>query len=674
MTEKHAEKFKWILVFQAVVVVFGDIGTSVLYALKETFFGHLHLAQTRSNVLGACSLFFWALTLVITIKYVGLVLRVSNNGEGGTFAFMGLLRQDPSRYPKRLYVAMGFLLLLGAALLYGEAGITPAISVLSAIEGLEVYTSDFTPFVVPITVVILIGLFAISRFGPDRIGSALGLFMVAWFVSLILLAVPQIYRHPEVFAAINPYHGARFLWIHGKDSVWILGSVVLCITGGEALFADRGHFGRKPITIAWLGLVYPALIINYFGQGARLLDPLPIPQNHLFYALVPSWALLPMVFLATTATIIASVALIFGAFSLTQQAIALGVFPRLRIVHTNADMKGQIYMPAVNWTLFVVCVTLAVAFRSSGNLAAAYGLAVTGTMAITSISFYVISRYRWRWNPVLCAFNLIVMLTIDLTFFGANVLKFFHGGYIPVVIAAGLFTVMVNWMWGRNRVRIAYQGYSTKQLNWLLSLRHQLEQNSGEVKTTHGYLRVNDIGAFVLSSSPIMEGYDSLPLVATAYVSNEMVIPDDLTFLHIRALNTARSEEQERLEIKRPHPKVVCSTIQYGFMEMPDLTDLISEQTIRRQDRWRIIIGSESLSVADTASPLTKFALNLFRVQLNLAQPAHTYLFPETVDLDLHILKVGIPVVFDTHGAEVHLPKILEPLPSIEEVVGSTFP
>src|SRR5918998_6870591 len=366
LSTHHVEKFKWVLVFQAIVIVFGDIGTSVLYAMKETFFGHHPLEQSRENVLGVCSLFFWALTLVITIKYVGLVLRVHNNGEGGTFAFLGLLRQDPARYPKRLAGAVGVLLLVGAALLYGEAGITPAISVLSAIEGLEVYTSGFKPYTVPIAAIILIGLFAVSRFGPDRIGSALGLFMVTWFVSLVALAIPQLLRHPEVFGAVDPRHGARLFWLHGNDTVWVLGAVVLCITGGEALFADRGHFGHRPIAVAWLGLIYPALVLNYFGQGARLLDPAPIPEDNLFYALVPPWALLPMVLLATTATIIASVALIFGAFSLTQQAIALGVFPRLLIVHTNPEMKGQIYMPAVNWVLLAVCLTLTVSFRTSG--------------------------------------------------------------------------------------------------------------------------------------------------------------------------------------------------------------------------------------------------------------------------------------------------------------------
>jgi KUP system potassium uptake protein len=664
---RHVEKFRWILVFQAVAIVFGDIGTSVLYSMKETFFGHHPLARTRENVLGVCSLFFWALTLVVTVKYVGLVLRVHNNGEGGTFAFLGLLRQKPARYPKRLAAILGVLLLIGAALLYGEAGITPAISVLSAVEGLEVYTTDFKPYTVPIAVVVLIGLFSASRFGPDRIGTALGLFMVSWFVSLVALAVPQLWRHPEVFEALDPRHAARIFWLHGRDTVWVLGAVVLCITGGEALFADRGHFGRKPIAVAWLGLIYPALVLNYLGQGARLLDPAPIPENNLFYALVPPWALLPMVFLATTATIIASIALIFGAFSLTRQAIALGVFPRLSIVQTNAEMKGQIYMPAVNWMLLAVCLTLAVTFRNSGNLAAAYGLAVTGCMAVTSIGFFVIARYLWGWPVIVTALVSGSMLTVDLAFFTANLLKFFQGGYIPVVIAVVLFTVMTNWMWGRSQVRQAYARYSNKDLRWLVDLRRRLESDRREVRTTHGKLRVNDIGAFVLTSSPVMQGGDDLPLVASAYVSNEMVIPEDLTFLHIRSMNSAHSNEEDRLAIEHPHPNVLCAVIQYGFMEMPDVTDLISQQTIRRQDRWRIIVGSESLSVRDEAGPLTKLGVALFRIQLNLAQPAQKYLFPDIIDLDLHILKVGIPVVFGTHGAEVHLPKVLEPVPETPE-------
>ena len=444
----------------------------------------------------------------------------------------------------------------------------------------------------------------------------------------------------------------------------MLGAVVLCITGGEALFADRGHFGHRPIAVAWLGLVYPALVLNYFGQGARLLDPAPIPENNLFYALVPPWALLPMVFLATTATIIASVALIFGAFSLTQQAIALGVFPRLRIVHTNPEMKGQIYMPAVNWALLAVCLTLVVVVpqqrqpgrgvrdRRDRDAWPSRRSASTSSPATGGDG-----------TPILMALVCGAMLAIDLMFFGANVLKFFHGGYIPVIVAAFLFTIMFNWMWGRARVRAAYSQYSTKQLQWLLDLRRRLESDGGEVRTTHGLLRTNDIGAYFLSSSPVMEDADPLPLVASAYVTNEMVIPEDMTILHIRALNSARSEEGQRLSVRRPNPKVLCAVIQYGFMEMPDLTDLISEQTIRRQDRWRIVVGSESLSVDDEASTLTKMGVGLFRFQMNLSQPAQKYLFPETLDLDLHILKVGVPVVFKTHGAQVYLPKILEPLP-----------
>jgi KUP system potassium uptake protein len=326
-------------------------------------------------------------------------------------------------------------------------------------------------------------------------------------------------------------------------------------------------------------------------------------------------------------------------------------------------MKGQIYMPAVNWALLAVCLTLVVAFRSSGNLAAAYGIAVTATMAITSVSFYVIARYRWGWNPVLTGLACGAMLVIDLTFFGANVLKFFHGGYIPVIIAAFLFTIMFNWMWGRARVRAAYSQYSTKHLEWLLDLRRRLQTDGGEVRTTHGLLRTNDIGAYFLSSSPVMEDADPLPLVATAYITNEMVIPEDMTILHIRALNSARSEEGQRLSARRPNPKILCTVIRYGFMEMPDLTDLISEQTIRRQDRWRIVVGSESLSADDEASTLTKMGVALFKFQMNLSQPAQKYLFPEALDLDLHILKVGVPVVFKTRGAQVYLPRVLEPVP-----------
>src|SRR3989344_5521050 len=408
-------------------VVYGAIGTSPLYALKETFFGHHPLERTPENIFGALSLFFWSLIVVITFKYAFLIMRADNHGEGGIFALLGLLRQQGDTIHPRRVAWVSALLLMGAALLYGDGVITPAISVLSAVEGLSVATPLLESLIVPITIGILIALFILQRKGTEGIGKLFGPVMVLWFLALAVLAVPQIVKNPSVLAALSPLPGMWFLMSHGWQSLFVLGSVVLCVTGGEALYADMGHFGVRTIRIAWLTFVLPSLTLNYFGQGARLLDPTPIAGNNLFYSLVPQPLLFPMIALATLATIIASQALITGSFSLTQQAIVLGVFPRLKIVHTNPQIEGQIYMPFINWSLLAGCVGLVLGFKSSGELAAAYGIAVTGTFAITTAAFYVIAR-SWGWNRHVIGPVCAVLIGVDLLFFTANMLKFFDGG------------------------------------------------------------------------------------------------------------------------------------------------------------------------------------------------------------------------------------------------------
>jgi len=437
------------LALGALGVVYGDIGTSPLYALKEAFAGPHGLAPTHANVYGVLSLVFWALNFVISFKYIGFVMRADNRGEGGILALLALVRsRGASGRGQAVLVALG---LFGAALLYGDGVITPAISVLGAIEGLEVAAPALAHVVVPLSVLILLALFWFQRHGTDRIGRAFGPIMLAWFVSLALLGVRGIAMHPEVLRAVNPWYAMDFFVQDGVRGFLILGAVVLVVTGGEALYADMGHFGRRPIQLAWFGVALPALLLNYFGQAALLIAE-PGIENP-FFALVPPRFLYPMIVLAAMAAVVASQALISGAFSLTRQAVQLGYSPRVTIVHTSRTEVGQIYVPEVNQALAVACVLLVIGFESSSNLAAAYGIAVTGTMIITTILFYRVARDQWHWSRPVAGTLCGLFLLVDLAFFGANIVKFVDGGWFPVVVAAGVYTLMSTWKRGRDRIR-----------------------------------------------------------------------------------------------------------------------------------------------------------------------------------------------------------------------------
>src|SRR5947199_1225896 len=435
----------------ALGVVYGDIGTSPLYAIKECFAPHRGLPPMPANVLGILSLVLWSLLVVIVLKYLSFIMQAHNRGEGGILALMALLGPAVGRTPALISVG-----LFGAALLYGDGVITPAISVLSAMEGLKVATPRLVEYVVPATVVILAALFLVQRRGTARVGALFGPVTLVWFVTIAAVGVPWIAAQPAVLAAVNPLHAVRFLARHGFNGFLLLGAVVLCITGGEALYADMGHFGARPIRLAWYGVVMPALVLNYFGQGAFLLDkchavldgPCRAAVAAPFYALVPGWFVLPMVVIAAVATVVASQALISGAFSLTQQAVQLGFVPRMKIVHTSATTEGQIYIPVVNGLLTVACVALVMVAANSSNLASAYGIAVTGTMSITSVLFYAVARRCWCW-PVWRAAGLVgVFLVVDLAFFAANLAKILHGGWFPMLAAGGVFAVMSTWRFG----------------------------------------------------------------------------------------------------------------------------------------------------------------------------------------------------------------------------------
>ena len=427
--------------------MFGDIGTSPLYALREGFYGPHAVAPTPANVLGVLSLIFWALVLVISVKYLVFILRADNRGEGGILALMALLLPGRRATGPRLraVVALG---LFGAALLYGDGMITPAISVLSAVEGLKVATPLFEPYVIPITAAILVGLFAFQSRGTADVGAVFGPITLLWFVVIALLGIGGLARSPGVLAAVNPLHAVAFFARNGWHGFLVLGAVVLVVTGGEALYADMGHFGRLPIRRTWFTIVLPALLLNYFGQGALVLSD-PETAHNPFYRLAPGWALYPMVALATGATAIASQAVISGAFSLTRQAIQLGYSPRLEIEHTSSREIGQIYVPQVNWALMVATIWLVVTFRSSSNLAAAYGVAVTGTMAITTVLFYLVARKRLNWALARALPLAAFFLAIDLALLGATLVKIAQGGWFPLAVAAGVYLLMTTWKRGR---------------------------------------------------------------------------------------------------------------------------------------------------------------------------------------------------------------------------------
>ena len=427
-------------------MVYGDIGTSVLYAVKEVF-GSGHVALTPDNVYGILSIFFWTLTVIVSIKYVVLVLRADNNGEGGLVAMLALASQAVKDKPelRRVLLIVG---IFGTSLFYGDGVITPAISVLSAVEGLEVVSPAFKRFVVPLTLVVLFCLFLVQKRGTAGIGKFFGPITLFWFLVIALLGVMQIVTHPEILWAISPHHAVRFMWNQPGTTFIILGAVVLCVTGAEALYADLGHFGKKPIRLAWFAVVMPALTLNYFGQGALLLNN-PAAVKNPFYLMAPDWALVPLVLLATAATVIASQALISGAFSVTKQVIQLGYLPRLNIQHTSVRDTGQIYIPLVNWGLFVTIVLAVVMFRSSSNLAAAYGIAVCTDMLITTVLTFFVIRYKWNYPLFLCIAATGWFFVVDFAFFASNMFKLFDGGWFPLLIGGAIFTLMVTWKDGR---------------------------------------------------------------------------------------------------------------------------------------------------------------------------------------------------------------------------------
>jgi KUP system potassium uptake protein len=550
------------LALGALGVVYGDIGTSPLYAVKECFARGHGVDPSLPNVLGILSLVVWSLILVVVVKYISFILRADNHGEGGILALLALVtpRADaPSAGPREGTTRRAVLVVLGlfgAALLYGDGMITPAISVLSAVEGLEVATTSVHPFIVPITVVILVGLFLVQKRGTAGIGAIFGPATALWFLSIAAAGVPWIARHPEVLGAINPLHAARFFEAHHLHGFLLLGSVVLCITGGEALYADMGHFGRRPIRLAWYAVVFPALLCNYFGQGAVLLDRGEAARDNPFFAMLPGFTVYPMVAIATVATVVASQALISGAFSLTQQAVQLGYSPRVTIVHTSGKAEGQIYIPEVNNFLMVACTVLVLTFRESSALAAAYGIAVTGTMSITSVLFFQLTR-QWGW-PLWRSVSLVALfLVFDLGFLAANVVKVAEGGWLPLAVAAGVFIAMTTWKRGRRSLG-----------THVLASTLPIELFLADVVATKPH-RVAGTAVF-MTSNP-----GGAPPVLLHHFKHNKVLHEQVVLLSVQTRHVPEVPASRRIEVTQLGQGFSQVIATFGFMESPDVMEVL---------------------------------------------------------------------------------------------------
>ncbi len=543
----------------ALGVVYGDIGTSPLYALKESFH-HTHgLAVIAPNILGILSLIFWSLIVIVTIKYLAFVLRADNQGEGGILALTALLIPFASKKPRMISV-LTLLGIFGTALLYGDGMITPAISVLSAVEGLELVAHQLHPYVIPITIAILIGLFSIQKHGTEVVGKVFGPITLLWFVVLAILGLRMILIYPEVLWALNPYHAYSFFMINGYKAFVVMGSVFLVVTGGEALYSDLGHFGRKPIRQAWFFVVLPSLVLNYFGQGALLLHEPSAIKSPLFL-LAPNWALIPMVILATVSTVIASQALITGVFSLTMQAVQLQYVPRMTISHTSEHEQGQVYVKTVNFLLMIACIVLVLMFESSSNLAAAYGIAVTTTMVITTLLFYYFVVHAWNWNPILSALLCGFFLVIELAFWGANLLKIIAGGWFPLAVGIFLFTIFTTWNKGRKIL-------SDRMISLIMPLEKFLEQ----VWDQHAF-RVPGVAVY-------MSGHKKYaPATVIQNYHHFQSLHEHVVFLSVQTLDIPHVPKANRIKLQTIGPQIYRLVITFGFMDIQN----VSEQLVNIQ-------------------------------------------------------------------------------------------
>jgi KUP system potassium uptake protein len=555
----HAPESDLKLAIGALGVVFGDIGTSPLYAIKECFDPVHGLAPSPENAYGILSLVFWSLTFVVTIKYLIFVMRADNKGEGGIMALLALVipkLRDSNKFFQSTFLILAGL--FGAALLYGDGIITPAISVLSAVEGLRIATPAFQPYIVPITVGILIGIFWVQKRGTQKLGALFGPATLVWFLTIAACGAPWIVRHPEILMSLSPVHALLFFTRNGWLGFFVLSAVVLCITGAEALYADMGHFGRRPIRMGWYSIVFPCLMINYLGQGAAILEKGQSAIENPFYSLVQGAWLYPLVVIATVATVIASQALISGAYSLTQQAVQLGYLPRVTIVHTSRTAHGQIFVPRVNAMLMVSCVALVLLFQESTRLAAAYGIAVTGTMTITTLLFYAVTRHIWGWSVGLALPLTVFLLGVDLAFLAANLTKVEHGGWIPLVIGLGIFSVMTTWKRGRKVL-------AEQMLSLAVSLEQFLERVARKQPP-----RVKGTAVFMTLTR------DIAPSVLLQHFKHNQVLHERVILLSVVTRNEPEVDTLERVRVTELSHGFIKVNGYYGYLETPDITEILA--------------------------------------------------------------------------------------------------
>lgn len=598
------------LALLALGIVYGDIGTSPLYALRECFYGSHPVPVTHANVLGVLSLIFWSLVIVVTVKYHVYVLRFDNRGEGGILALMGLIGLDKSRGPA-IRGALVVIGVFGASLLYGDGMITPAISVLSAVEGLEIATPFFKPYVIPITIVILIALFFFQRRGTAGVGAVFGPIMVVWFAILALMGISGIVRAPSVLFAVNPLYAFRFFVTNGMQGFLVLGAVFLVATGGEALYADLGHFGERAIQIDWFSIVGASLVLQYFGQGALLIRN-PAAAHNPFYLLAPKWSLYPLVILATMATIIASQAIISGVFSLTRQAIQLGYLPRMQIVHTSSAEIGQVYMPAVNWTVMLATIALVLGFRSSSNLAGAYGVAVATTMIITTILAGVVARDLLHWSAPLATSVTIGFLIADMAFLGANLFKIADGGWFPLLVGAVVFVLMTTWRRGRHILNSRLLEGALSPEMFVASLRARIP------------VRVPGTAVFMHRTNEV------IPPALLHSLKHYKALHKQVILLTIFIEEIAHMRDDERVKIDNLGEGIYCVTGRYGYMEEPDVPSLL--ERVAQERRLKIdpmdttyFLGRETLIVTSRASGMATWREKIFASMMRNAESASRF-------------------------------------------------
>jgi len=597
-----------ILSLAALGVVYGDIGTSPLYAVRECFHGEYSVGVTNEHVLGVLSLMFWSLVLIVSTKYLTFVLRADNRGQGGIVALLALI--TPTKRKKEWHRGLLLVLgLFGASLLYGDGMITPAISVMSAVEGLDAAAPGLAAYVIPITIAILVGLFLFQSHGTGRVGVVFGPVMIVWFGVLAVLGLRGIVKNPAVFAALSPHHGAAFLLKGGGHAFHVLGSVFLVVTGAEALYADLGHFGARPIRVAWFALAFPCLLLNYFGQGALVLRN-HAAAEHPFYTLAPTWAIYPLIVLATLATIIASQAVISGAFSLTRQLIQLGYCPRLEIDHTSEEEIGQIYVPRVNWALMVATIALVIGFGSSSKLAAAYGVAVTTTMVIATILFYIVAREKWNWRRSFLVPLVALFLVVDIAFFCANIGKITHGAWFPLVIALVIYVVLSTWKRGR-----AIQGQRMR------SRAHPLDTFLADIAKKPP-LRVPGRAVFMTSTG------DTVPAALLHNLRHNKVLHEEVVLLTVLNEEIPQVPRGERVEVEDLGQGFWRIRARYGFMEDPDVPHVLGaaktkglEFTLRETS---FFLGRQSLLAAGK-SGMWRWREKLFTILSHNAQGATAF-------------------------------------------------